>query len=182
MKHMLTGILCFVFCSNYASAVTVQYALDHIGGNQFQYNYTVINSDFAHGIEEISIYFELGLYENLAVSSSPLGWDSIVFQPDPLLPDDGIFDSISLAGQPDAIALGESLYGFSVSFDWLGGEAMPGSQLFEVLDPYSYETLASGSTSPVPLPGSLALLCSGVLAVASVAQRKRKEKLFSRFV
>jgi len=47
------------------------------------------------------------------------------------------------------IAIGEHVYGFAVSFDWLG-EGEPGAQFYEIIDPDTFETINSGWTVPEP--------------------------------
>lgn len=158
--------------ANQSSAMVIEYDLDSLGGDVYQYTYNVINDDVAAGVEEFSILFDLGLYSNLLVTASPSGWDSVVFQPDPLLPDDGIFDSLNLNGM---LAQGESIDGFSVSFSWLGQD-LPASQLFDIVDPSTFETLVSGTTkvrqagggdpTPVPEPPLILLFLMGLLGIA----------------
>lgn len=86
-----------------------------------------------------------------------LGWNEIVVQPELVFEDDGYYDALTLA---DAIDIGETVSGFTVSFDWLG-EGQPGSQYYEVVDPVIYETIADGWT--VPEPGTVVLLGLGCL-------------------
>ena len=145
-----------------AQAVIIEYTTSNLGGNRYEYTYNVINDDLAAGIEEFTIFFALGDYENLAIGSTPAGWDPIVLQPDPFLPDDGLYDALAL-GAP--IGLGESLGGFSVSFDWLGA-GDPGAQPFEVVD-FFFNVLASGDTvaAAVPEPPLVGLLALGVCAI-----------------
>ncbi|MBN1765568.1 MAG: PEP-CTERM sorting domain-containing protein, partial [Sedimentisphaerales bacterium] len=61
-----------------------------------------------------------------------------------------------------AIAPGETVSGFSVSFDWLG-TGVPGAQFYEIIDPDDFSTLDSGYT--VPEPGTTILLCLGGLMI-----------------
>jgi hypothetical protein len=152
-----------------AQAVTVQSQLQALGGNSYQYNYTITNDDLASGFDEISIFFSNTQYQNLAVTASPFDWDSIVLQPDAFL--DGVFDSLALSAP---LALGDSVSGFSVSFDWLGAE-LPGAQIFDVLDSSSLTVLQSGTSSvtAVPLPASLPLMSAALAGLAFIRQRKK---------
>ncbi len=139
----------FMFSISYANAGIIKSELVSLSGNTYQYNFNIINDDLSAGIEWFSIYFDYTLYENLSWVSSPADWDTIIFQPDPLLPDDGIFDSLALA---TPIALGDSLSGFSMSFDWLGATAPPASgNPFEIYNS-NFDLLGSGFTSTVTVP------------------------------
>jgi hypothetical protein len=160
-----------------ANATTIDYDAVNLGGSSWRYDYTVVNDALAAPLEELTIFFDLGLFSNLSVVTSPAGWDSIVIQPDPGLPDNGFFDSLALAG---GLAWGASQDGFSVSFDWLGANA-PGAQLFSVVDPTDFHTIESGLTSTsstqppagVPEPGPLTLV-SAALAGIALARRRRR--------
>ena len=44
---------------------------------------------------------------------------------------------------------GQSVSGFLVKFDWLGG-GTPGSQLYKIVNPVTFETIDSGTTVPEP--------------------------------
>jgi len=56
------------------------------------------------------------------------------------------------------IGVGETVSGFAVSFDWLGG-GEPGPQTYEIVDPGTLATIDSGVT--VPEPTTLLLLGVG---------------------
>ncbi len=77
-----------------------------------------------------------------------------------------LFQGISMA-LADGIALGDALGGFSVTFDYLGA-GTPGSQLFSIVNPNSFDELDSGATkrSSVPQPGTLPLMLAGLGALA----------------
>ena len=168
MKIKIQLLLClYVLISALpVQATNISYTLTDLGGNRFEYEYRVENDSLAFAIEEFTIFFDLGLYENLAVSSSPADWDSIVIEPDPLLPDDGFFDALALSS---GILPGDTQDGFSVSFDWLGVGAPTDGQYFEVIDPTSFAVLDQGTTilatspSPVPEPSTLLLFTGGLL-------------------
>ncbi|PKG99732.1 PEP-CTERM sorting domain-containing protein [Paraglaciecola sp. MB-3u-78] len=156
-------LLTLLSVSYSAKAVYIEYELNLVNGNTYQYDYTIFNDDIAAGIEEFAIFFDYNTTENLAVVASPAVWDSLVIQPDTGLPDDGLFDSLALASP---ISLGGSLGGFSVQFDWLGSNSGPVAQAFEVYNPSTFAVLASGSTlSSVPEPASLAMILIGLLLI-----------------
>src|SRR5690606_36000186 len=97
---------------------------------------------------EFTIQFQLGSSANLLVAESPAGWDSLVVQPDAGLPDDGFFDALALGA---GIVSGAGLGGFAVSFDYLGA-GTPGPQAFDIVDPGTFATLASGTTTATAVP------------------------------
>lgn len=167
---LLVSSLLATLVSHSAQAVTVQAELQFLGGSSYQYNYSITNDDVAAGFDEISLYFDKTLYQNLSVNGSPADWDSLVLQPDAFL--DGVFDSLALV-QP--LGLGESVSGFAVGFDWLGGSSLPGSQAFDVLDSGSLTVLQSGtsSVSAVPVPAALPMFVS---ALGVLALRRRKHQ------
>jgi hypothetical protein len=140
------------------SASAIGYEVANVAGNSWQYEYLVENNSLSGSLVEFSVFFDLGLYENLSVTATPEGWDGIVAQPDPELPDDGFFDALALSG---GIASGTALRGFLVRFDWLG-TGTPASQAFDVVDPLTLEVLESGQTTPVPEPSVLTLLPVGL--------------------
>jgi len=134
------------FLSNFAYATQVQYDVNNIGSNRWEYTYTITNDTLTQDIQELAIYFDYGLYGNIAISASPVDWDTIAIEPDFIfgIPEDGFIDTLALtAGLPQ----GASLSGLIVSFDWYGTNN-PNSQRFAVLDSTTYETLYTGSTTP----------------------------------
>ena len=154
-----------------ASAAVVTYESNFLGGDQWTYAYTLVN-DEAFSISEVSIYFEVATFANLSLLSTPTGWDTVVLQPDPGLPADGLVDALALS---NALDPGQILSGLSVSFSFTGSQ--PGAQRFEIVDPVTFGVLRSGNTVPaqasaVPEPGSAALLLTGLGALAAVRRRR----------
>jgi hypothetical protein len=147
-----------------ASAAVITFTSSFLGGNQWQYNYTVAADSGGPSIDEFTIYFDPSTFANLAATASPQGWDPLVIQPDTAIPADGYFDSLALIS---GISPGTSLGGFSVSFDFLG-LGTPGYQRFDIVDPNSFETLSTGFTSvapvisAVPEPNILTLMSLGL--------------------
>ena len=170
LKSLL--VLSSLFVTSSVNAFLLESELQSLGGNQFQYSYTATNNSLASGVSEFAVYFDKSLYQNLQVVQSPVDWDSIVLQPDEFL--DGIFDSLALSQN---LALGESLSGFVVSFEWLGQSA-PGSQMFEVIDPLTFEVVEQGDSrvvsdvSPVSEPSALQLAIVALLMLFGRFKRK----------
>ena len=155
-------VMCFAGAGLAAPMSQIWYSSEEFGAGQWQYTYEVTNIGLTSPIEQFTVWFEYGLYENLMVeTTSPLAdnWDEIPLQPEPVLEDDGAYDAKAL-GVP--IDIGQTIGGFAVSFDWLG-LAEPGPQLYEIIDPATSETTDSGTT--IPEPATLLLLGLGALTL-----------------
>ena len=150
-------------------ATLITHEFTNLVGNTWQAEYVVANDTLAVAIEEITIWYELGVYENIVAVGAPPDWDPLAVQPDPLLPDDGFYDALAL-GAP--LAAGSSLGGFVVQFDLIGATA-PDSQFYEVFWNGFFDS-DSGFTVPaqsgpgpiaMPEPGSLWLAALGSLGL-----------------
>ncbi len=178
MKKILTlsiAAVLFIGITTTANATTINYDVSNLGGNTWEYNYTVQNDSMAGDIEEFTIWFDYALYDNLVVTSPLLNWDEIVIQPDTFIPDDGFYDALALSS---GIAPGASETGYSVSFDWLGTGA-PGSQLFEIIDANTFDIIDSGNTSAVPEPSTFLLIGAGLMGMALIRKKLKGKGLRS---
>ncbi len=93
MRKILTlcmAIVLYFGITTTVNATMIDYDVKNLVGNTWEYTYTVQNDTLSIGIEEFSIYFDVGLYENLTPTSTPSDWDPVAFDPDPFLPDDGL--------------------------------------------------------------------------------------------
>jgi hypothetical protein len=152
-----------------ASAAIITTDYTNTGSNSWTVDYSIEN-DNAYQIEEVSIFFDYLNYENISILSSPNDWDSIIFQPDASFPDDGLFDSLALGA---GINQGDTLSGFTLSFDWIGSNSEEMSQYFEVVDPATWDVLDSGYTTnaitgtvDVPEPHMILLFAFGLAMLA----------------
>ena len=137
----------------------IRYDVTDLGLGRWEYTYDVYNIGLTEGIDEFTVWFDYGLYDNLVVTTpnSPPEWDQIVWDIEPILEDPGGYDAVATNLN---ISMGTSLSGFSVSFDWLPGTGMPGSQYYEIIDPDNgYATIEDGYT--IPEPATLCLLGLG---------------------
>ena len=168
---LLGAVVLFFSCAAHSNTIT--YTSENVGGNTFEFNFTVENTG-GDSIEAFALLFDLGLYENLSVVSSPGDWDPLVFPPDPALPDGAILDLFALVL---GLAPGETLTGITIRIDYLG-DGSPGDLLFEIYDPGTYETLVSGvatnETVSVPEPGTFSILLLGLLILAFNRRRATK--------
>jgi len=164
MMRLTLGLaFCALLCGEAILAepdTEIYYSVTDLGLGQWEYIYDVHNNGLVDGIEEFTIWFDYGLYDNLAVSTpqTPPEWDQIVWQVEPVLEDPGGYDAMATNLN---IAMNDHLSGFSVGFDWLGvGE--PGSQEYHIIDPDNYlDPIETGYTILVPEPGTLILLSLG---------------------
>ncbi len=167
-------VLLIVACSftTGTQAASLSFTTTPVDNNTWEIDYTAGNDTLGVPLEEFVILFEPGLYTNLVATATPLNWDPLTIQPDPFTPDNGFYDALALA---DGIAPGASLGGFTVQFDFLGS-GKPGAQPFQVIDPFTFDILEQGVTSPqtVPLPPALWLFAgglSGLIGCCSVKKR-----------
>jgi hypothetical protein len=158
-----------------ASAVSITFSATQLSVSSWQYDYTVTNNGSLPGsadVEGIQIFFDYQDYDNLAVVGAPAAWDPLVFQPDAGLALDGTFDALADPGP--GLTSGNSLGGFSVSFDWLAG-GTPGAQAFEIYDPNNdfivLETGGFTEATAIPGPAGIWLLGTALAGLGVVRSR-----------
>ena len=101
MKKIILVLICicsFLSVNSSAYATNIFFNPDNLGGNQWQYTYTVSNNSLAVPIEELTIYFDYGLYDNLNVTSSLINWSELAVNPRLILgfSQDGFYDDLTL--------------------------------------------------------------------------------------
>ena len=124
----------------------------------------------------LSIFFDVSLFSDLSLAVTPANadFDIALLQPDPAIPDEGIFDAVALRSAPTALGP------FAVDFTFANPGGSPGSQPFVVFDPtftvvMTGQTVAAGdATAPIPEPISIALFAAGALTVAPAIHRRRR--------
>ena len=149
-----------------AHAGIVQYTATPLGGSNWRYDYTIINTTPSAGFDELTIYFDPSRYGALASGTAPSGWDPLIVQPDTGIPADGFFDVLNLAG---LLADGETVSGFSVVFSYLVA-GTPGAQSFDLYESSNFTLVGSGRTAPtqathVPEPQTLALMLAALVGL-----------------
>jgi hypothetical protein len=169
MKRQIFAAAVFVFfltATGFSVPKTeIRYQTSDIGSGRWQYDYEVSNISLTAPIEEFTIWFDFGLYDNLAIETPDppaSNWSEIILQPEPVLQDDGAYDAKVLRLRW-GVGIGEMVSGFAVSFDWLGDAVVPGAQFYEIIDPVTYQTIDSGYT--IPEPATIFLLGLGSLAL-----------------
>lgn len=178
-KALLT--FCCICVVNSASAVNINYETTNLtdlveGEDLWEYTYIVSDHTFNTG-NGFSIFFEHQVYSNLEDPAPPVNgdWSTLVFQPDALLPDDGIYDALSLT---NGALLSDP---FMISFIWTGN-GTPGAQPYETYDA-TFSSVSSGTTqlsafsvqSPTPIPtlGSVAIIILSFSLIGVVGSKKK---------
>lgn len=149
LNSIFAIIVTMLFCCS-ANATVVTFDLTDLGSDSFEYTYTIENDTLPESIEWLTIWFDESLYGNLSTTSPTSitdNWNEII------LPSTGFeiplgYDAQALS---DGITAGQTVTGFSVTFDWLGGQGtLPGPQQFEIINPSDSQTIDSGQTIPEP--------------------------------
>jgi len=154
-----------------AQAVTINYQANGLsvfpGPNRWSYAYQ-LSGNFGSS-EGINLLYPAVDYADLDLTEPPdLGdWSSLLTQPDPAFPADGLLGINAMA------VLSPIDLRFTVEFTWLGS-GRPGDQPFEVVDDF-FNVVAIGRTTlpdqhGVPEPGSL-LLAGVALGLLNLKKR-----------
>ena len=140
------------------------------GSDLWRYDYQLSGS--VGSLESVNVLYSPTSYSGLDLKSAfdSNRWSSLVIDPDPALPADGILSLTAVTAQGAS-----EQTDFALDFIWLGN-GTPGAQPFELLDD-SFNVIAKGATVPVgaqaiPEPGSLPLL-AGALGWLAWKGRRR---------
>lgn len=137
------------FSPSWVFAISIKYKLTNLGGNRYQYAYTVTNDGSLGRNVQIRVFdllFDTVLYNEstLVISTAtPLrnNWDETIFLPVP--GDPTTYDAFSTGS---GISVGQSIKAFTIEFDWLG-LGKPTTQPFEIYDPVTFDLLEQGTTT-----------------------------------
>lgn len=177
-----------IFLAFQASADTViDYGLTALGGNEYQYTYSVFNDGSLGAnvpIQLFDIFFSPALYQAGSldiVTPDPLNsqWSQEILASVGTAP--AAFDAFALGG---GIPVGNTVAGFAVQFEWIGA-GLPGAQAFQISDPTSFNVLQNGKTmsnagagaTPEPstfwMAMALAIALAGFRSIKSLTFRQR---------
>ena len=183
MKHLSrTALACSLAAAGLlpqlAQAATVSAAYSLVSGATWQAQFTFGNAAGNPPVPGVTVFFDHSLYANLSAAMAPGSWQPLAVQPDPALSAAGFFDAYA-PDPADALQPGQTLGGFTVRFDLLGG-GTPGTlryEFYELPPGGGFTLLASGTTTTVPAgqvpaPGTL-WLGTAALAALAVPRRRR---------
>ncbi len=159
----------------------ITYALSHIQGTTWQYNYTVSHDAGDPPLWEIGIGFDPMLYREQSLGIVPPippadGWDEQVLASGLML--DAAYSAQSHAG---GLAPGEMVTGLRVRFEWTG-DGTPGDQPFWIFNsgdpvPAQQGVTTRADIAPIPVGGPWlpwALLIGLALLGALHPKRRRR--------
>ena len=171
MKLALAGLVAAALTlgatASEATSITSTYT--SLGGTSWLADFTVTNDGTPASFAGFTIDFPNAT--NLVLVRSPATWDSLVVQPDASIPDAGFLDSFAILAS-NYLALGQSLGGFAVSFNFASGT--PGALPFTVSNA-NFTAIGGGFTTavtPIPEPETVLLMGLGLAALGLRARRK----------
>jgi len=166
-RHLIWAALCGASATH---AAGIDYTLTALGGDIWRYDYTLVGSAGDPAFDEFTVYFDLPAAQQISSFTTPGGWDGLVAQVDPALPDGGYVDALHLGGP---VAAGSRIAGFSVMFQ-AGAGLLPGAQRYELITSDTFTVVGSGLTAAVPEPGTYALMLSGLALLGWAARRQAR--------
>ena len=165
------ALLALLPVASHATEITTQ--LTHLSGQHWQLDLGVVN-DGLPALGEFSVYFADTYFANLG-ATAPASWDAAIALPDPGLHEPGYVDFLADIAP---LAAGQSLGGFSITFDYFG-TGLPGSFAYDVFADDGFSVIDSGMTvagsvAAVPEPATTALMLAGLVGIgAAFGLRKR---------
>ena len=166
-----------IFCS-IGHAAVVNVVTTSLGGTSYSASVSVTNDGTPTLLTGFTLFFSETQYSNLVLTGSPGTWDALVIQPDVGIPAAGFLDSFVI-DPANALANGQSIAGFNMTFNFLG-QGAPSALPFDIVD-FNFNVVTSGAANVtrfvptpggnVPEPGTLWLLAAGALGIVA-ARRK----------
>ncbi|MBU3020727.1 hypothetical protein [Aestuariibacter sp. A3R04] len=172
MNLLMTLTILGIAPSGYGHAAVVTHALENNGSNRYTATFSLHNNG-NENIEAFTLYFEHSMYEDIAILSSPPGWDAFAVDPDTIFgfPEPGFADFHTPS---HSLSPGHSLNNIQLSFLWTGNNELSNfTSFFEIYNPTDYSVTESGVSTAqvvtVNAPATLLLLLCGFFLV--LAQR-----------
>jgi hypothetical protein len=146
IRNILCGLVLLILGTT-ASATQVSYTLTALGGNLWQYRFTITNDgDLGAGVAVrwFSLAFDPSIYDEptLSITSLPVikaHWDEKILPSGPGFPAN--YDVLAL---DSGIPTGNSISGFTVQVGWRG-VGTPGDVPFEVIDTTTLAAIGHGT-------------------------------------
>jgi len=148
------------------------YLETNLGGGMWQYDYTLFNTSDPvadAGFDLYDVFFTFNPAATFTVASVPTGWD--------WLDGAGFAEVFSTSpGEPPTgtdIAPGTSLNDFTFLFDYKAGMLPFDVTFVNPIDPDN-PAVFSGTSAPIPEPSTIFLLGAGIISLAGLRRRFRK--------
>ena len=139
-----------------------------------EFKYSIDTTGFDIPFDQLTLYFDRGLYASVSIIDVPTAWDAIVVQRDLVLESDGFFDALFAKTYTATEPLIDM---FTLQVQLVSGMS-ESEQRFELLTSDPLTVVAEGFTTratPVPEPSSLALVLAAWLAAIGTARAAAKK-------
>jgi hypothetical protein len=155
-------------------STAITYVSTPQAGGSVEFKYSIDTTGLATTFDQLTLYFDRGLYESVMIIGVPSAWNAIVVQRDLFLESDGFFDALFAR----TYTAGDPLIDmFTLQVQLVSGMS-ESEQRFELLTSDTFTVVAEGFTTratPVPEPSSLALVLAAWLAAIGTARATAKK-------